>query len=64
MALVVFHDNKLMPVQRGLTSFSSVDTPQQQIMLAATAISIVPVVVFHLLAQRHIVRGIGAGALK
>ncbi|GHB83313.1 ABC transporter permease [Streptomyces umbrinus] len=64
MALVVFDDNKLMPVQRGLTSFDSAETPQQQIMLAATAISIVPVIVFYLLAQRHIVKGIGAGALK
>ncbi|WP_425826244.1 carbohydrate ABC transporter permease [Streptomyces fractus] len=64
MALVIFDDNKLMPVQRGLTSFSSAETPQQQIMLAATAISIVPVIAFYLLAQRHIVKGIGAGAIK
>lgn len=64
MALVLFDDNELMPIQRGLTAFSSAETPQQQIMLAATAISIVPVVIFYLLAQRHIVNGIGAGALK
>ncbi|MFD5315396.1 carbohydrate ABC transporter permease [Streptomyces sp. NPDC127098] len=64
MALVIFHDNSLMPIQRGLTSFVSAETPQQQILLAATVISIVPVVVFYLLAQRHIVRGVGAGAIK
>jgi raffinose/stachyose/melibiose transport system permease protein len=64
MALVIFDDNSLMPIQRGLTSFNSADTPQQQILLAATAISIVPVIVFYLLAQKHIVKGIGAGALK
>jgi raffinose/stachyose/melibiose transport system permease protein len=64
MALVIFDDNKLMPIQRGLTSFDSAETPQQQILLAATAISIVPVIVLYLLAQRHIVKGIGAGALK
>jgi raffinose/stachyose/melibiose transport system permease protein len=64
MALVIFDDNKLMPIQRGLTSFDSAETPQQQILLAATAISIVPVIVFYLLAQRHIVKGIGAGAIK
>ena len=29
-----------------------------------TTISIVPVIVFYLMAQRHIVKGIGAGALK
>ena len=64
MALVIFDDNALMPIQRGLTSFTSAETPQQQILLAATAISIVPVVIFYLLAQRHIVKGIGAGAIK
>jgi raffinose/stachyose/melibiose transport system permease protein len=64
MALVIFDDNALMPIQRGLTAFNSAETPQQQILLAATAISIVPVVIFYLMAQRHIVNGIGAGALK
>jgi raffinose/stachyose/melibiose transport system permease protein len=64
MALVIFDDNSLMPIQRGLTSFVSAETPQQQILLAATTISIVPVIVFYLLAQRHIVKGIGAGAIK
>ncbi|WP_374975692.1 carbohydrate ABC transporter permease [Microbacterium trichothecenolyticum] len=64
MALVLFDDNELMPIQRGLTAFTSAETPQQQILLAATTISIVPVIVFYLMAQRHIVKGIGAGAIK
>ncbi|MEV6157643.1 carbohydrate ABC transporter permease [Nonomuraea sp. NPDC052129] len=64
MALVLFDDNSLMPIQRGLTAFTSAETPQQQILLAATTISIVPVVIFYLMAQRHIVKGIGAGAIK
>lgn len=64
MALVIFDDDALMPIQRGLTAFTSAETPQQQILLAATTISIVPVVIFYLLAQRHIVKGIGAGAIK
>ena len=64
MALVIFNDNSLMPVQRGLTSFVSAETPQPQILLAATMISIVPVVIFYLIAQRQIVDGISAGAIK
>ena len=64
MALVIFNDNSLMPVQRGLTSFVSAETPQPQILLAATLISIVPVLVFYLFAQRQIVDGISAGAIK
>jgi ABC-type glycerol-3-phosphate transport system permease component len=64
MALVLFEDNSLMPVQRGLTAFTSAKTSQQQILLTAATISIVPVVIFYLMAQRHIVKGIGAGAIK
>lgn len=64
MALVIFNDSSLMPVQRGLTSFVSAETPQPQILLAATLISIVPVVIFYLFAQRQIVDGISAGAIK
>lgn len=64
MALVIFNDTSLMPVQRGLTSFVSAETPQPQILLAATLISIVPVLVFYLFAQRQIVDGISAGAIK
>lgn len=64
MALVIFNDNSLMPIQRGLTSFVSAETPQPQILLAATMISIVPVVIFYLIAQRQIVDGISAGAIK
>jgi ABC-type glycerol-3-phosphate transport system permease component len=64
MALVIFDDNSLMPVQRGLTAFVSAETPQQQILLAATAISIVPVIVFYILAQKQIVNGISAGPIS
>jgi raffinose/stachyose/melibiose transport system permease protein len=64
MALVLFDDDNLMPIQRGLTSFLSSETPQQNILLAATAIGVLPVVIFYVAAQRHIVHGIGSGALK
>ncbi|MRX45235.1 carbohydrate ABC transporter permease [Agromyces kandeliae] len=64
MALVLFRDDNLMPVQRGLTSFVNSETPQEQILLAATAISVVPVIILYLLAQKQIVQGLGAGALK
>ncbi|WES66076.1 carbohydrate ABC transporter permease [Microbacter sp. GSS18] len=64
MALVLFRDDSLMPVQRGLTSFVNSETPQEQILLAATAISVIPVIILYLLAQKQIVQGLGAGALK
>ncbi|MGW6482138.1 carbohydrate ABC transporter permease [Streptomyces sp. NPDC055059] len=64
MGLVLFNDSSLMPVQRGLTNFVSADTPQQQILLAASLIAVLPIVIFYAIAQRHIISGLSAGALK
>ncbi|MFI5799950.1 carbohydrate ABC transporter permease [Streptomyces sp. NPDC051677] len=64
MALVLFNDSSLMPVQRGLTNFVSAETPQQQILLAASVIAVLPIVIFYAIAQRNIVSGLSAGALK
>ena len=64
MGLVLFNDSSLMPVQRGLTNFVSAESPQQQILLAASLIAVLPIVVFYAIAQRHIISGLSAGALK
>ncbi|MEI8407722.1 MULTISPECIES: carbohydrate ABC transporter permease [unclassified Kribbella] len=64
LALVLFDDDQLMPVQRGLMNFVSSETPLQNILLAATAISALPVIVFYVAAQRQVVQGISSGALK
>lgn len=37
---------------------------QQQILLAATVISILPILIFYAVAQRSIIKGVSAGALK
>src|SRR5699024_11624293 len=59
MALVIFTSDSLMPIQRGLTAFTSAVTPQQQILLAATSISFIYFVVFYLLSSYHRVTGTG-----
>lgn len=64
MGLVIFNDSSLMPVQRGLTNFVSAESPQQQILLAASLIAVLPIVLFYAIAQRHIISGLSAGALK
>ena len=53
-----------MPVQRGLTQFVSSDTPEQHILLAATAMAVLPVIVLYVFAQRSIVQGIMEGAVR
>jgi ABC-type glycerol-3-phosphate transport system permease component len=64
LALVSFNTESLMPVQRGLTKFVSSDTPEQHILLAATALAVLPVVVLYAFTQRSIVQGIMEGAVK
>src|SRR5262245_61188061 len=64
LALVMFNSEQLMPVQRGLTKFMSSDTPEQQILLTETAMSVLPIIVLYALAQRLIIQGIMEGAVK
>jgi raffinose/stachyose/melibiose transport system permease protein len=64
LALVMFSNEKLMPVQRGLTKFMSSDTPEQHILLAATMMAVLPVIVLYAVAQRSIIQGIMEGAVK
>jgi ABC-type glycerol-3-phosphate transport system permease component len=64
LALVVFRDHTLMPVQQGLVQFNSSERPQQELMLAAAGIAILPVLIAYLLAQRAIIQGVMAGAVR
>jgi ABC-type glycerol-3-phosphate transport system permease component len=64
LALVMFSTDALMPIQRGLTQFVSSDTPEQHILLAATAMAVLPVIVLYVFAQRSIVQGIMEGAVR
>jgi len=64
LALVLFNSEVLMPVQRGLTKFVSSDTPEQQILLAATTMAVLPVIILYAVAQRSIIQGIMEGAVK
>ncbi len=64
LALVVFQDQTLMPIQQGLVQFNSTERPEQELMLAAAAIAILPVLVMYVIAQKAIVRGVMAGAVR
>lgn len=64
LALVMFNTEALMPVQRGLTKFVSSDTPEQHILLAATAMSVLPIIILYTIAQKSIIQGIMEGAVK
>jgi len=64
LALIVFTDNSLMPLQVGLQVFQGTYFSQYGLMMAAIAITTVPVIVVYLCFQRFIIRGVMAGAVK
>jgi ABC-type glycerol-3-phosphate transport system permease component len=64
LALVMFNSESLMPVQRGLTKFVSSDTPEQHVLLAATTMSVLPIIILYAIAQKSIIQGIMEGAVK
>lgn len=64
LAVIVFKTPGYMPIQQGLMQYSSSDRPDQQLMLAAAMLSLVPVLLFYAVAQRAIARGVMEGAVR
>lgn len=64
LASVVFTNQSLLPLQVGLLAFQGSYFSQYGLMMAATTITTLPIVVVYLLFQKHIIRGVMAGAVK
>jgi multiple sugar transport system permease protein/raffinose/stachyose/melibiose transport system permease protein len=64
LALIVFSNTNLMPLQVGLQTFQGTYFSQYALMMAATAITTIPIVILYFCMQKYIIRGIMAGALK
>ncbi len=64
LALVVLQDKGKMPIQRGLMVFQGTHITDYPMLMAGLTIATIPVLVIYLLMQKHIVKGIAAGALK
>lgn len=64
LALIVFSDQNLMPLQVGLQTFQGTYFSQYGLMMAALSITTVPIVILYIAFQRSIIRGIMAGAVK
>ncbi|HEY3547313.1 MAG TPA: carbohydrate ABC transporter permease [Propionicimonas sp.] len=64
LALVVFSDQKLMPLQVGLQTFQGTYFSEYGQMMAALTIATIPVVAVYLAFQRFIIQGVMAGAVK
>lgn len=64
LALVIFNNQALMPIQTGLIQFDAAETPMQHVLLAATMIAALPVLLLYAFAQKSIVQGLMEGAVK
>ncbi|AKL97768.1 carbohydrate ABC transporter permease [Endomicrobium proavitum] len=64
LALVVLQDKAKMPIQRGLMVFQGTFITDYPLLMAGLTIATIPIVIVYLLMQKHIVKGIAAGALK
>ncbi len=63
LAMIVFSSKSLMPLQRGLMVFQGTHMTDYPLLMAGMTISALPLIVFYLLMQRFIVRGVMAGSM-
>lgn len=64
LAMLVLANKNLMPLQRGLMVFQGAHITQYPLLMAGIVITILPVLVIYLMLQKHIIKGITAGAVK
>lgn len=64
LAYLVFSRHELMPLQRGLLAFHGAHLTDYPLLMAGMVIAILPIVGVYLVMQRHIIRGMTAGAVK
>lgn len=63
-AIVIFTDTSKLPIQTGLLAFQGTYKTQWNYLMAGVIITIIPVVIFYLILQKHIISGLTAGAVK
>jgi multiple sugar transport system permease protein/raffinose/stachyose/melibiose transport system permease protein len=64
LAMLVLANKNLMPLQRGLMVFQGAHITQYPYLMAGIIITVLPVLVIYLALQKHIIKGITAGAVK
>ena len=64
LAMLVLSSKDLKPLQRGLMVFQGAHITQYPLLMAGIVITILPVLVVYLMLQKHIIKGITAGAVK
>ncbi|KQB91411.1 putative membrane protein [Geobacillus sp. PA-3] len=63
-ALVLINDQNLQTLPLGLANFAGQFTTNYGAQMAGLTMSIIPIIVFYLLFEKNIVKGMTAGAVK
>ena len=63
LALILFDEARFMPLQVGLSTFHGEFVTQYHLLMAGVTITVIPILLVYLFMQRHIVKGLTAGAV-
>ncbi|MFH1246139.1 MAG: carbohydrate ABC transporter permease [Candidatus Omnitrophota bacterium] len=63
LALILFDDAKFMPLQVGLSTFHGEFVTQYHLLMAGVTITVLPILFIYIIMQKHIVKGLTAGAI-
>jgi raffinose/stachyose/melibiose transport system permease protein len=63
LALIIFDQRNLMPLQVALTTFQGEFITQYPLLMAGLTITALPIILVYLLMQRYIIKGVTAGAV-
>lgn len=63
LAFLFFHNDSLMPLQRGLTVFQGTYNTEYTLLMAGLTITVVPIILVYLFMQKFIIKGITQGAV-
>lgn len=64
IAAITFSSQKLMPIQQGLMTFQGQYQTRYDLMIAATAITIIPLILAYILLHKQVIQGASQGAVK
>lgn len=63
LAFLFFHNDALMPLQRGITVFQGTYNTEYTLLMAGLTITVIPIILVYLSMQKFIIKGITQGAV-
>lgn len=63
LALIIFDNKNLMPLQRALMMFRGEFLTNYPLLMAGLTLTALPIIIVYLLMQKHIVKGVTSGAV-